>query len=157
MDTWLWLVAPQPSGQRFHPRCLRSLSNHPPCRPGIDRASIALAEGTPAGVLKSYHALADHRCVPHSPCITSRVAGPPCKRRPKSNNIPRPQRRRRWSSSYCRCQHAVKYIPSIAFSATRHRSASTRPSKPPGKSWVRALKKRHPELRARRVKAMDWD
>ena len=51
----------------------------------------------------------------------------------------------------------IKYIPSIAFSATRHRSVSTRPTRPSGKNWARALEKRHPELRARRVKAIDWD
>ncbi|KAH8704341.1 hypothetical protein GQ44DRAFT_555900, partial [Phaeosphaeriaceae sp. PMI808] len=51
----------------------------------------------------------------------------------------------------------IKHLPFIAFSATRHRPAPDRPSKPPGKNWGKALESRHPELRARRVKALDWD
>jgi hypothetical protein len=51
----------------------------------------------------------------------------------------------------------IKYIPSIAFSSTRHRPLPDRPLKPPGKNWVKALEKRRPELVARRVKAMDWN
>ncbi|KAH7065089.1 hypothetical protein B0J12DRAFT_545041, partial [Macrophomina phaseolina] len=27
---------------------------------------------------------------------------------------------------------------------------------PPGKNWPRAFEKRHPELKARRVRAIDW-
>lgn len=50
----------------------------------------------------------------------------------------------------------IKHIPSIAFSATRNRTARNRPRKPPGKNWARALEKRHPELQARRVRALDW-
>ena len=51
----------------------------------------------------------------------------------------------------------IKHGPCIAFSATRHRPASDRPLKPPGKNWAKALEKRHPELQARRVKALNWN
>ena len=51
----------------------------------------------------------------------------------------------------------MKHVPCIAFSATRHRPASDRPLKPPGKNWAKALEKRHPQLQARRVKALDWN
>lgn len=51
----------------------------------------------------------------------------------------------------------IKYIPSIALSVTRHRPAPDRPLKPPGKNWATAFGKRHPELNARRVKALDWN
>ncbi len=51
----------------------------------------------------------------------------------------------------------IKYIPSIAYLATRHRSVSERPLKPPGKNWAKALENRNPELKARRVKAIDWN
>ena len=50
----------------------------------------------------------------------------------------------------------MKYVPFIAFSATRHRSAQDRPSKPPGKNWTKAFENRHPELKAKRVTALDW-
>jgi hypothetical protein len=51
----------------------------------------------------------------------------------------------------------IRYIPSIAFSSTRHRPLPDRPLKPPGKDCVKALERRRPELVARRVKAMDWN
>jgi hypothetical protein len=51
----------------------------------------------------------------------------------------------------------IKYIPAIAFSATRHRSEADRPIKPPGPNWSKALENRHPDLKARSVKALDWN
>jgi hypothetical protein len=51
----------------------------------------------------------------------------------------------------------IKYIPSIAFSVTRGRPEPDRPLKPPGKNWAKSLEKRHPRLRARKVKALNWD
>ena len=50
----------------------------------------------------------------------------------------------------------IKFIPSLAFSIARRRSATNKPIKPPGKNWARAFEKRHPTLRARRVRAIDW-
>jgi hypothetical protein len=51
----------------------------------------------------------------------------------------------------------IKYIPSIAFSFTRHTPLPDKPLKPPGKNWVKALERRRPKLVARRVKAMGWN
>jgi hypothetical protein len=31
-----------------------------------------------------------------------------------------------------------------------------KPIKPPGKNWARAFERRHKELKARKVRAMDW-
>jgi hypothetical protein len=52
----------------------------------------------------------------------------------------------------------IKYIPSLAFSVARQRSNVTtdNPIKPPGKNWARAFEKRNPELKARRVRSIDW-
>ena len=50
----------------------------------------------------------------------------------------------------------MKFIPSLAYSVTRHRPTTERPLKAPGRNWAKALEKRHPELVARRVKALDW-
>ena len=50
----------------------------------------------------------------------------------------------------------IKFIPSLAFSIARRRSTTSKPIKPPGKNWPRAFEKRHPELKARRVRAIDW-
>lgn len=51
----------------------------------------------------------------------------------------------------------VKYIPSLAFSIAQHRALASRPDKPPGKNWARSFEKRHPVLRAKRAKALDWN
>jgi hypothetical protein len=51
----------------------------------------------------------------------------------------------------------VKFIPSLAYRLTLHRPASARPSKPPHPNWTLAFRKRHPELQARMVKALDWN
>ena len=50
----------------------------------------------------------------------------------------------------------IKFLPSLAYSIARQRSTSHRAVKPPGKDWARAFEKRHPELRSRRVRAIDW-
>ena|SRR5450432_1933498 len=51
----------------------------------------------------------------------------------------------------------IKFIPFIAFRVTCHRPTTNRPFKPPSRNWTKALEKRHPELIARRVKALDWN
>jgi hypothetical protein len=50
----------------------------------------------------------------------------------------------------------VKYIPTLAFSIARRRSLINKPNKPPGKNWAQAFGKRHPELKARRIRSIDW-
>jgi hypothetical protein len=45
----------------------------------------------------------------------------------------------------------------LAFCLARHRIESGRPSKPLGKNWAKAFQDRHPEVRARTVKALDWN
>ena len=52
----------------------------------------------------------------------------------------------------------VKYIPSLAFSVARQRSnvITDNPIKPLNKNWPRAFKKRNPELKARKIRAIDW-
>ncbi|KAF2627124.1 hypothetical protein BU25DRAFT_342356, partial [Macroventuria anomochaeta] len=50
----------------------------------------------------------------------------------------------------------IKYIPTLAFSIARRRSPASRSNKPPGKNWAQAFGKRHPELKARRVKSIHW-
>ena len=44
----------------------------------------------------------------------------------------------------------MKYIASIAFSATRQRPPVDRPLKPPGLNWAKPLERRRPELVARK-------
>ena len=51
-----------------------------------------------------------------------------------------------------------KYIPALGFSIARQRSNITadNPLKPPNKNWPRAFERRHPEIKARSVKTIDW-
>jgi hypothetical protein len=51
----------------------------------------------------------------------------------------------------------IKYIPSLAFVATRGQPAKDKPPKPPGKNWAKAFEKRHPETAARRVTVLNWN
>jgi hypothetical protein len=48
----------------------------------------------------------------------------------------------------------IKYIPSLACNIACRRSS--RSVKPPGKNWARAFEKQHPELKAQRVRSIDW-
>jgi hypothetical protein len=50
----------------------------------------------------------------------------------------------------------IKHIPSLAFSIARRQSTTIKPIKPPGKNWAQAFKRRHKELKARKVRAIDW-
>lgn len=51
----------------------------------------------------------------------------------------------------------IKFLSSLAFSITRQRSMTDRAIKPPGKNWAQAFEKRHPLLKSRRVRAIDWN
>jgi hypothetical protein len=51
----------------------------------------------------------------------------------------------------------IKYIGSIAFSLARRRLPARWPSKPPSKNWPQLFYRRHPELKARAVGALDWN
>jgi hypothetical protein len=48
----------------------------------------------------------------------------------------------------------IKYLSALAFSIACQRS--NKATKPPGKNWPRGFQKRHPALKSRRVRAMDW-
>jgi DDE superfamily endonuclease len=52
---------------------------------------------------------------------------------------------------------AVKYLRSLAIIIARQRSTTDEVINPPGKNWPQAFHKRHPELRLKKVKAIDWD
>jgi hypothetical protein len=50
----------------------------------------------------------------------------------------------------------IKYIPTLAFSIARRRAPANRPNKPPAKNWPQAFGRRHPELKAKRIRSIDW-
>jgi len=128
----------------------------------MDRASQVLAQGVPPGVPKSYRALADHGSVSHS-TLHHRARG----RRSIEEKAQSQQYLTPWEEdvvvkyllqmSDLGQPVRIKFIPSIAFSVTRQRPTKDRPVKPPGRNWAKALDNRHPVLKARRAKALDWN
>jgi hypothetical protein len=50
----------------------------------------------------------------------------------------------------------IKFLPSLAFSIARQRSTN-KAVKLPGRNWSQAFTRRHPELKSRRVRPMDWN
>lgn len=128
----------------------------------MDRASQVLAQGVPPGVPSSYRALADHGNVPRS-TLHHRARG----RRSIEKKAQDQQYLHPWEEdvvvkfllqmSDIGQSVRIKFIPSIAFIATRKRAMADRPLKPPGKNWAKALENRHPVLKARRLGAIDWN
>lgn len=128
----------------------------------MDRASQALAQGLPTSVPKSYRALADRSNVPCS-TLHARARGQQSfEAKAQSQQYLTPFEEKAMvdfivQMSALGTPVRIKYIPSIALSVARGRSEPNRPLKPPGKNWAKSLENRHPELKAKKVKALDWD
>ena len=128
----------------------------------MDRASRVLARGVPPGVPASYRALADHGDVPYSTLHHRARGRPSIEEKARGQQYLYPYEEDvivKYLLQMSNLGHPVriKFVPSLAFRVTRHRRATDRPLKPPGRNWSKALEKRHPELIARRVKASDWN
>jgi hypothetical protein len=127
----------------------------------MDRASQALAEGVPHGILNTYRGLADHHNVARS-TLHDRAHGQRSKEeKAQSQQYLTPCEEKAIVNFVLHMAKfgqriRIKYIPSLAFSVARQRSTN-KPPKPPGKNWARAFEKRHPELKAIRMRAPDWD
>jgi hypothetical protein len=127
----------------------------------MDRASQALVQGIPHGVRKTYRALAEHHDVARS-TIYDRAHGQRSKEeKAQSQQYLTPCEEKAIVNFLLLMAEfgqpvRIKHIPSLAFSIARQRSTN-KPPKPPGKNWARAFEKRHPELKARRCTALDWD
>lgn len=55
------------------------------------------------------------------------------------------------------CPVRIKFLPSLAFSIARWRTTTDKAIKPLGKNWAQAFARRHSELKARRVRTLDWN
>jgi len=51
----------------------------------------------------------------------------------------------------------VKFIPFLAYRLTLHGPESARPTKPPHRNWTLSFRKRHSQIEARMVRALDWN
>jgi hypothetical protein len=128
----------------------------------MDKVRQVLAQGVPPGVRRSYRTLADHGGVPRSTLHRRDHGGPSDKDKADSQLY-----LKLWEESALVkfILHMsdlgqpvrIKYIPALAFVATRARPPADRPLQPPGKNWPKAFEGRHPETAARRVTALDWN
>ncbi|KAF2848319.1 hypothetical protein T440DRAFT_360017, partial [Plenodomus tracheiphilus IPT5] len=128
----------------------------------MDKARQVLALGVPLGVRRSYRALADHGEVPHTTLYHRAHGRPSMKDKAQGQQYLKPWEESALVKFILQMSDLgqpvrIKYIPALAFVATRARPPIDRPVKPPGKNWAKAFEKRHPQTVARRVTAMDWN
>jgi DDE superfamily endonuclease/Tc5 transposase DNA-binding domain len=127
----------------------------------MDWAGQILAQGTPPGVRNTYRARAEHSGVARS-TLHARALGRRSKeQKAQSQQYLTPCEEKAVVNFLLQMAELgqavrIKHIPSLAFSVARQRSTN-KPPKPPGRNWARAFEKRHPELKARRNRALDWD
>ena len=128
----------------------------------MDPASRRLAESISPGVPRTYTALAKRSTVARS-TLHHRAKGRPSKEEKNER-----QQYLTTSEEKALVKFVlqmsdlgqpvrIKYIPSLALSIAQHRASASRPDKPPGKNWARSFEKRHPVLRSKRARALDWN
>lgn len=127
----------------------------------MDKASQVLAEGLPEGMPHTFTALAAHGNVAVS-TLHHRAQG----RRSIEAKAESQRYLTRYEANavveFLLQQKAfgqpvrMKYIPSIAFSATRNRPLADRPLKPPGPNWPKAFERHRPELIVKKNRPQDW-
>jgi hypothetical protein len=143
----------------------QAIRQPPHCRPQLiimDKARQVLARGVPPGVRRSYRTLADHGGVARSTLHRRDHDGPSDKDKADSQLYLKPWEESALVKFILHMSDLgqpvrIKYIPALAFVATRARPPADRPHKPPGKNWPKAFEKRHPETAVRRVVALDWN
>jgi hypothetical protein len=128
----------------------------------MDKASQALAQGLPSDLPRTYAALADHSDVPLS-TLYHRAHGRPSKeQKAKRQQYLTPCEEQTLVTFLLQTSNLgspvrIKYLPSLAFIIARQRSTINNVIKPPGKNWAQAFERRHPELKPKRVRAIDWE
>ena len=126
-----------------------------------DRASEALAEGLLPGEPRTYDAISKCSQVPFS-TLHHRAQGR-CSKEQKAQGQQylTPSEEKALEKvlklmSDLGNPVRIKFVPSLAFNIARQRSSTDRAINPPGKNWAQGLVKRHPALKLRRVRAIDW-
>ena len=126
----------------------------------MDPASQALKKGLPSGVSDPYAVLSTQSEVPRSTLYHRAHVRPSKEEKAQRQQYLTPEEEKAVVKFLLLMSSLgqpvrIKFIPSLAFSIACQRSAN-KPTKPPCKNWARAFEKRHPELKARRVRAIDW-
>lgn len=128
----------------------------------MDKASRALAQRLPTSVPRSFRAIADQSNVPRSTLHARAHGRRSMEAKAQSQQYLTPSEEKAMVDFVLQMSDLgipvrIKYIPSIAFTVARGRPEPDRPLKPPGKNWAKALERRHPRLKAKKVKALTWD
>jgi hypothetical protein len=128
----------------------------------MDRASQVLAQGLPPDVPTTYAALAERSDVPLS-TLHHRAHGRRSKeQKAQSQQYLSPSEEKALFEFLLQMSDLgnpvrIKFLPSLAFNIARQRSTTNKVIKPPGKNWAQGFEKRHPALKPRRVRAIDWN
>ena len=129
----------------------------------MDRASQVLAQGLPPDVPRTWAALSKWSGVPLTTLYYRAHKRLSMKEKAQGQQYLTPEEEKALVTFLLLMSDfgqpvRVEYISSLAFGLARQRSIVTTddPIKPPNKNWPRAFEKRNPELKARRVRAIDW-
>lgn len=125
----------------------------------MDRASRVLAQDLPLDVLRTWAALSERGNVPLTTLYYRAHGRPSIKEKAQGQQYLTAEEEKALLAFLLLMSNLghpvrIKYIPSLAFSLARQRSTTI--GKPPGKNWARGFEKRHPELKARKVRSIDW-
>lgn len=128
----------------------------------MDRASQVLAQGLCFNERRTYAALAERGEVPLT-TVWHRAHGRPSKEdKAQRQQYLTPSEEKALVNFLLRradlgCPVRVKFLPSLAFSISRRPTTTDGAIEPPNKNWPQAFERRHPGLKLRRVRAMDWN
>jgi hypothetical protein len=134
----------------------------------MDSATLALSEGLDPTENRTYAALSKSKKIPYT-TVWHRAHG-----RPSMQDKAKSQQYLTESGEHALVEYAlrmanngfpvpVKYLRSLAHVIACQRTsifqapAADETIRPPGHNWPQAFCKRHPELKAKRVKALDWN
>lgn len=128
----------------------------------MDKASRALAEPLRKGIPDTIPARAAYFDVPLATLYAREHKRPSREDKARSQQYLHPYEEKAVSDFLTQAGTLgrpvrIKYIPALAFSATRHRPESDRPPKSPHCNWAKRFEKRRTEFVARKNKPQDWN
>lgn len=134
----------------------------------MDSASLVLSEGLDPSQANTYVALSKFSKVPYTTLWHRAHGRPSIDEKARDQQYLTPSEEEALVKYLLRMSRngfpiPVKYLRSLAFVIACQRSSifqappASETIRPPGKNWPQAFYKRHPELKSRRVKALDWN
>lgn len=128
----------------------------------MDRAGQVLADGLPGSQRCTYRALPDHGKVSKA-TLWHWAHGRRSKEEKAWRQYCQAPEEEKALAKYLRrsaglgCTIPIKHVRSLAFCIAIRRSGANAATQPPNKHWPKGFEIRNPELKARRVQAVDWN